>query len=155
MHAEGLHKLSSSMTFYDSFLSVIFTTTRQHLIVLIFNKDKNVGTYNSGKILLMGISGFFVVFHSPFLLFSILAYFLFVVLSFFLLSLPGCYCFCPFLLLFNFLSFIQLLFSQRYCIAYLSFVHSLLLTQLSFKGTQDWDFFGFDFEICIISLLFL
>ncbi len=21
------------------------------------------------------------------------------------------------------------------------------------KGTQDWDFFGFDFEICIISLL--
>ncbi len=24
---------------------------------------------------------------------------------------------------------------------------------LFFKGTQDWDFFGFDFEICIISLL--
>ncbi len=23
------------------------------------------------------------------------------------------------------------------------------------KGTQDWDFFGFDFEICIISLLFM
>ncbi len=22
-----------------------------------------------------------------------------------------------------------------------------------FKGTQDWDFFGFDFEICNISLL--
>ncbi len=22
-----------------------------------------------------------------------------------------------------------------------------------FKGTQDWDFFGFDFEICIISLI--
>jgi hypothetical protein len=27
------------------------------------------------------------------------------------------------------------------------------LMAYGFKGTQDWDFFGFDFEICIISLI--